>query len=55
VAFLRHSPFLVRYSLVWVPIFVAICVAEERAPAIRHGEAYEEYRARTGLLLPSRS
>ena len=54
VDFLLHSPFLALYSLVWIPIFVAICVAEERDLAIRYGEAYEECRACTGLLLPRR-
>ena len=54
LAFLLHSPFLAIYSLVWIPIFVAISLAEERDLVIRHGEAYEEYRERTGLLLPKR-
>ena len=54
VAFLLHSPFLALYSLVWIPIFVAICIAEERDLVIRYGKAYEEYRARTGFLLPRR-
>jgi protein-S-isoprenylcysteine O-methyltransferase Ste14 len=52
VAFLLHSPFLVLYSLVWIPIFVGICVAEERDLVLRYGKAYEEYRARTGFLIP---
>ena len=51
-AFLLHSPFLALYSLVWIPIFVAICLAEERDLVIRYGEAYEEYRQRTGLPAP---
>ena len=55
VAFLLHSPFLALYSLAWIPIFVAICVAEERDLVIRYGEAYEAYRARTGFLLPRKS
>ena len=55
LAFLLHSPFLALYSLVWIPIFVTICLAEERDLVIRYGEAYEEYRQRTGLLLPKRN
>lgn len=55
IAFLLHSPFLALYSLVWIPIFVAICVAEEQDLLIRYGDAYEEYRARTGFLLPRKS
>lgn len=54
VAFLLHSPFLALYSLVWIPIFVGICLAEERDLVIRYGEAYEAYRAHTGFLLPRR-
>ena len=52
LAFLLHSPFLALYSLVWIPIFVAISLAEERDLVIRYGEAYEEYRQRTGFLFP---
>ena len=55
LAFLLHSPFLALYSLVWIPIFVAICLAEERDLVIRYGEAYEEYRLRTGFLLPKKT
>lgn len=55
VAFLLHSPFLALYSLAWIPIFVVICMAEERDLVTRYGEAYEEYRARTGFLLPRRN
>jgi protein-S-isoprenylcysteine O-methyltransferase Ste14 len=54
LAFLLHSPFLALYSVVWIPIFVAISLAEERDLVIRYGEAYEEYRERTGFLLPKR-
>jgi protein-S-isoprenylcysteine O-methyltransferase Ste14 len=52
LAFLLQSLFLALYSLVWIPIFVAICLAEERDLVLRYGEAYEEYRQRTGFLLP---
>ncbi|NIV40707.1 MAG: isoprenylcysteine carboxyl methyltransferase, partial [Anaerolineae bacterium] len=54
VAFLLHSPFLALYSLVWIPIFVAISLAEERDLVLRYGKAYEEYRERTGFFLPKR-
>ena len=49
-AFALHSPFLVVFSFVWVPVFVLICWAEERDLVIRYGEAYETYRARTGAI-----
>jgi protein-S-isoprenylcysteine O-methyltransferase Ste14 len=52
--FALHSPFLVLFSVVWVPIFVLICWAEERDLVIRYGEAYEAYRARTGAVWPRR-
>lgn len=55
IAFLLHSPFLVLYSFAWVPTFITMCLAEERDLLIRYGQAYEEYRARTGFLLPKRS
>lgn len=54
IAFLLHSPFLVLYSFAWVPVFVAMCWAEERDLLIRYGEAYAEYQGRTGFLVPKR-
>jgi len=53
-AFLLHSPFLVLFSFLWVPIFVAVSLAEERDLLLRYGEAYQEYRQRTGFFLPRR-
>ena len=52
IAFLLHSPFLVLYSFVWIPIFIVMSWAEERDLLIRYGQAYAEYRERTGFLLP---
>ena len=54
IAFLLHSPFLVLYSFVWVPVFTIMCWAEERDLLIRYGKAYEEYQNRTGFLIPKR-
>jgi protein-S-isoprenylcysteine O-methyltransferase Ste14 len=53
-AFLCHSPFLVLYSFVWVPIFVIMCWVEERDLVQRYGKAYQEYRQRTGAFFPKR-
>ncbi|MCP4539640.1 MAG: hypothetical protein GY832_21090 [Chloroflexi bacterium] len=53
-AFLLHSPFLVLYSFVWVPVFIVMCWAEERDLLIRYGKAYAEYQDRTGFLIPKR-
>lgn len=51
-AFLLNSPFLVLYSVVWIPIFIFMCVAEERDLVIRYGEPYEAYRRQTGMFFP---
>jgi protein-S-isoprenylcysteine O-methyltransferase Ste14 len=53
-AFLLHSPFLVLFSVIWIPVFVLMCRAEERDLLIRYANAYREYRRRTGLLIPRR-
>jgi protein-S-isoprenylcysteine O-methyltransferase Ste14 len=52
IAFLLHSPFLILYSFVWIPIFVLMCLAEERDLLLRYGKAYEEYMQRTGRFFP---
>jgi len=54
IAFLVHSPFLVLFSFVYVPVWYAFCVAEERDLLLRYGEAYEAYRSRTGFWIPRR-
>lgn len=54
LAFLVHSPFLVVFSFVYVPVWYYFCVAEEGDLIIRYGAAYENYRRRTGFWLPSR-
>jgi protein-S-isoprenylcysteine O-methyltransferase Ste14 len=51
-AFLVHSPFLVMFSCVYVPVWYYFCVAEERDLLLRYGAAYAEYRSRTGFWLP---
>lgn len=53
-AFALHSPFLVLYSVVWIPVFLLMVLAEERDLLIRYSLAYEEYRQRTGFLVPRR-
>jgi protein-S-isoprenylcysteine O-methyltransferase Ste14 len=55
MAFLLHSPFLAFYSLVWIPVFLVMCLAEERDLVIRYGPTYEDYQARTGFFLPKRA
>lgn len=55
IAFLLHSPFLVLWSFVYLPVFIVMCWAEERDLLLRYGEAYEDYRQRVGLFFPKRS
>ncbi|UCG59552.1 MAG: hypothetical protein JSU70_08555 [Phycisphaerales bacterium] len=54
IAFVLHSPFLLLFSLLYIPAWIYMCVAEERDLAIRYGQAYEEYRKNTGFWLPRR-
>jgi len=54
IAFLLHSPFLVLWSFVYVPIFIVMCWAEERDLLLRYGQAYADYRRRVGVFGPRR-
>jgi protein-S-isoprenylcysteine O-methyltransferase Ste14 len=47
-----NSPFLALFSLIFLPLFYYFSVAEERDLAIRYGQAYVEYRNRTGMFFP---
>jgi len=50
--FLLNSPFLGVFSLIWIPIFYLFCVYEERDLKLRYGEAYIEYKNKTGMIFP---
>lgn len=52
IAFLLHSPFLTLFSLVYFPIFILFCYAEERDLLLRYGDAYAEYCKRIGAFFP---
>ena len=52
IAFLANSPFMAIFSFIWIPVWFWWCVAEERDLVLRYGEAYEEYRKRTGMFFP---
>ena len=52
IAFLVHSPFLVLFSFLYVPVWYYLCVAEERDLLIRYGTDYEEYCRRVGFWIP---
>lgn len=55
IAFLVNSPFLAVISFIWIPVWYAWCVAEEKDLLIRYGAEYEAYRKRTGMFFPKRS
>jgi methanethiol S-methyltransferase len=54
IAFLLHSPFMALFSLVYFPLFIVLCYAEEQDLLLRYGEAYVEYCKRTGAFWPKR-
>lgn len=54
IAFLVHSPFLVLFSFIYIPVWYYFCIAEEKDLIIRYGNSYEEYRQRVGFWLPKR-
>jgi len=53
-AFLLNSPFLVLYSLLWLPIYYLMCRAEEKDLLLRFGQEYGEYMQRVGFLWPKK-
>jgi methanethiol S-methyltransferase len=54
MALLLHSPFLAVFSLIFFPIFIIMCYAEEQDLLLRYGEAYAAYCKRTGAFWPKR-
>jgi len=52
IAFLVHSPFLVVFSLIHIPIFIWWSFAEEKDLALRYGKSYQEYQKKTGMFWP---
>ncbi len=55
IAFILNSPFLVIYSFIWIPIFGAMCYAEEKDLILRYGDDYENYRRTTGAFFPKKA
>lgn len=51
-AFLCNSPFLVIYSIIWLPLFHLMSLAEERDLLIRYGNDYKTYMESTGMYFP---
>jgi protein-S-isoprenylcysteine O-methyltransferase Ste14 len=54
IAILLHSPFLTLFSLIYFPIFVIMCHAEEQDLLLRYGEAYAKYCQRTRAFWPKK-
>jgi methanethiol S-methyltransferase len=52
---LLNSPFLTLYSMIFFPIFLVLCYAEEQDLLLRYGDAYVEYCRRTGAFWPKRN
>jgi methanethiol S-methyltransferase len=55
IGLLLHSPFLALFSLIYFPILILMCYAEEQDLMLRYGDAYAEYCQRTGAFWPKRS
>lgn len=55
IALLLDSPFLAVFSLVYFPIFLVMCHAEEQDLLLRFGNSYAEYMRRTGAFIPGRN
>lgn len=53
-AFLCNSPFLVIYSIIWLPLFHLMSRAEERDLLIRYGKDYRTYMKSTGMYFPKK-
>jgi protein-S-isoprenylcysteine O-methyltransferase Ste14 len=54
LAFLAHSPFLVLFTFLYIPVWYWLCMAEEKDLVLRYGQTYEEYRERTGVWFPKK-
>lgn len=52
IALLLNSPFLTFFSLIYFPLFMIMCFAEEQDLLLRYGKAYADYCKRTGPFLP---
>ena len=55
IGFLIHSPHMVLFSIIWIPVWYWWCLAEEKDLLIRYGNAYKEYMKHTGRFFPKRN
>jgi protein-S-isoprenylcysteine O-methyltransferase Ste14 len=51
---LLQSPFLTLFSIMYFPILILMCYAEEQDLLLRFGEAYAEYCKHTGAFWPKK-
>jgi protein-S-isoprenylcysteine O-methyltransferase Ste14 len=54
ITILLNSPLLTLFSLIYFPIIIIMCYAEEQDLMLRYGDAYAEYCKRTGAFFPKR-
>jgi len=52
MAFFLHSPFLVVFSFIFIPIFLLLCWTEEHDLVLRFGDEYVKYHQNTGAFWP---
>jgi protein-S-isoprenylcysteine O-methyltransferase Ste14 len=52
IAILLNSPLLTLFSLIYFPIFIVMCYAEEQDLLLRYGDEYAEYCKQTGAFWP---
>jgi len=52
IAFLVHSPFLVLFSFLYIPVWYYFCVAEEKDLILRYGADYQDYMQKVGFWIP---
>ncbi|MCJ7537156.1 MAG: hypothetical protein WA997_00615 [Anaerolineales bacterium] len=55
LSLILNSPFLALYSFIWIPIFIAMSLAEEKDLMIRFGKKYAVYKENTGFIIPRRA
>jgi protein-S-isoprenylcysteine O-methyltransferase Ste14 len=54
MALLLQSPFLLIFSLIYFPLFLILCYAEEQDLLLRYGSAYTEYCRKTCAFWPKK-
>ncbi len=54
-AFVLNSPFLLLFSLIWIPVWILLCVYEEKDLLLRYGNSYKEYLDMFGFLFVKKS